>query len=49
MGSGIAYVSALAGLNVMLLDRDQESADKGKAKKVVFIENGKTVGNAEVK
>jgi hypothetical protein len=25
------------------------SAEKGKAKKVVFIENGKTVGNAEVK
>jgi hypothetical protein len=25
------------------------SADKGKAKKVVFIENGKTVGTAEVK
>jgi hypothetical protein len=25
------------------------TADKGKAKKVVFIENGKTVGNAEVK
>src|SRR5262245_51009866 len=25
------------------------SADKGKAKKVVFIENGKTVGKAEVK
>jgi 3-hydroxyacyl-CoA dehydrogenase/enoyl-CoA hydratase/3-hydroxybutyryl-CoA epimerase len=31
MGAGIAYVSALAGLNVVLIDRDQESADKGKA------------------
>jgi 3-hydroxyacyl-CoA dehydrogenase / enoyl-CoA hydratase / 3-hydroxybutyryl-CoA epimerase len=31
MGGGIAYVSALAGLNVVLIDRDQESADKGKA------------------
>jgi 3-hydroxyacyl-CoA dehydrogenase/enoyl-CoA hydratase/3-hydroxybutyryl-CoA epimerase len=31
MGAGIAYVSALAGLEVVLLDRDQESADKGKA------------------
>src|SRR5258706_8842765 len=31
MGAGIAYVSALAGLDVVLIDRDQESADKGKA------------------
>jgi 3-hydroxyacyl-CoA dehydrogenase/enoyl-CoA hydratase/3-hydroxybutyryl-CoA epimerase len=31
MGAGIAYVSALAGLDVVLVDRDQESADKGKA------------------
>ena len=31
MGGGIAYVSALAGLSVVLIDRDQDSADKGKA------------------
>ena len=31
MGAGIAYVSALAGIDVVLIDRDQESADKGKA------------------
>lgn len=31
MGAGIAYVSARAGMDVVLLDRDQESADKGKA------------------
>lgn len=31
MGAGIAYVSAKAGIEVVLLDRDQESADKGKA------------------
>src|SRR5271166_3023115 len=31
MGAGIAYVSASAGLEVVLIDRDQESADKGKA------------------
>src|SRR5215210_1758008 len=31
MGAGIAYVSAQAGLDVVLLDRDQESADKGKS------------------
>ncbi len=29
MGAGIAYVSALAGIEVVLIDRDQESADKG--------------------
>ena len=31
MGAGIAYVSANAGLDVVLIDRDQELADKGKA------------------
>jgi 3-hydroxyacyl-CoA dehydrogenase / enoyl-CoA hydratase / 3-hydroxybutyryl-CoA epimerase len=31
MGAGIAYVSALSGLDVVLIDRDQDSADKGKA------------------
>ncbi len=31
MGAGIAYVTAAAGLKVVLLDRDMESADKGKA------------------
>src|SRR5712691_6579370 len=31
MGAGIAYVTALAGLNVVLIDRDQEAADKGKS------------------
>jgi 3-hydroxyacyl-CoA dehydrogenase/enoyl-CoA hydratase/3-hydroxybutyryl-CoA epimerase len=31
MGAGVAYVSALNGLEVVLVDRDQESADKGKA------------------
>ncbi|HRK25121.1 MAG TPA: 3-hydroxyacyl-CoA dehydrogenase NAD-binding domain-containing protein [Beijerinckiaceae bacterium] len=31
MGAGITYVSALAGLEVVLIDRDQEAADKGKA------------------
>jgi 3-hydroxyacyl-CoA dehydrogenase/enoyl-CoA hydratase/3-hydroxybutyryl-CoA epimerase len=31
MGAGIAYVSANAGLEVVLIDRDQELADKGKA------------------
>jgi 3-hydroxyacyl-CoA dehydrogenase/enoyl-CoA hydratase/3-hydroxybutyryl-CoA epimerase len=31
MGAGIAYVSALAGIEVVLLDRDMPSAEKGKA------------------
>ncbi|QGM97866.1 3-hydroxyacyl-CoA dehydrogenase NAD-binding domain-containing protein [Methylocystis parvus] len=31
MGAGVGYVSALNGLEVVLIDRDQESADKGKA------------------
>jgi 3-hydroxyacyl-CoA dehydrogenase/enoyl-CoA hydratase/3-hydroxybutyryl-CoA epimerase len=31
MGAGIAYVSALAGLDVVLVDRDPEAAEKGKA------------------
>jgi 3-hydroxyacyl-CoA dehydrogenase/enoyl-CoA hydratase/3-hydroxybutyryl-CoA epimerase len=30
MGAGVAYVSAMAGIEVVLIDRDQESADKGK-------------------
>jgi len=31
MGAGIAYVSAKVGIDVILIDRDQESADRGKA------------------
>ena len=31
MGAGIASVSAQSGIDVVLIDRDQESADKGKA------------------
>jgi 3-hydroxyacyl-CoA dehydrogenase / enoyl-CoA hydratase / 3-hydroxybutyryl-CoA epimerase len=31
MGAGIAYVTAQAGIDVVLIDRDQETADKGKA------------------
>jgi len=32
MGSGIAYVSALAGIDVVLIDKDQEAAEAGKAR-----------------
>src|SRR3546814_16911262 len=31
MGAGIAYVSAKAGIEVVLLDTTQDAADKGKA------------------
>ncbi len=31
MGAGIAYVSAAAGLNVILIDQSQDAADKGKS------------------
>src|SRR6202022_855887 len=31
MGAGIAYVTAQAGIEAVLIDRDQQSADKGKA------------------
>ncbi|WP_420411714.1 3-hydroxyacyl-CoA dehydrogenase NAD-binding domain-containing protein [Roseibium sp.] len=31
MGAGIAYVTAQAGINVVLIDQTQEAADKGKA------------------
>jgi len=31
MGASVGYVTAKAGLDVILIDRDQESADKGKA------------------
>ncbi|MGQ3041277.1 MAG: 3-hydroxyacyl-CoA dehydrogenase NAD-binding domain-containing protein [Brevundimonas sp.] len=31
MGAGIAYVNAMAGIETVLIDRDQDAADKGKA------------------
>ena len=31
MGAGIAYVSAKAGIDVVLLDTAQEAGDRGKA------------------
>lgn len=31
MGAGIAYVTAKAGIDVVLIDRDRETADKGRA------------------
>ena len=39
MGAGIAQVSAAAGLQVVLIDRDQESADKGKGHAKAVIDD----------
>jgi len=40
MGAGIALVSALAGIEVVLIDRDQASADKGKAYSESYMDKG---------
>ncbi|MBB3998467.1 FAD-dependent oxidoreductase [Aureimonas pseudogalii] len=38
MGAGIAFVAARAGIDVVLVDRDQEAADKGKAHSAGLME-----------
>ena len=40
MGAGIALVSAQAGMDVVLIDRDQESADRGKAYTEAYLDKG---------
>ncbi len=40
MGAGIALVSAQAGIDVVLIDRDQEAADKGKAYAATYMDKG---------
>lgn len=40
MGAGIALVSAQAGIDVVLIDRDQESADRGKAYSETYFDKG---------
>ncbi|MFI0396182.1 3-hydroxyacyl-CoA dehydrogenase NAD-binding domain-containing protein [Paracoccus jiaweipingae] len=40
MGAGIAYVSANAGIEVVLIDARQESADKGKAYSEGILDKG---------
>ena len=47
MGAGVAYVSASAGLEVVLVDRDQELADKGKAHSEKLISNQIAKGRAK--
>jgi 3-hydroxyacyl-CoA dehydrogenase/enoyl-CoA hydratase/3-hydroxybutyryl-CoA epimerase len=46
MGAGIAYVTALAGLNVVLIDRDQEAAEKGKAHSAKLMTDQVSKGRA---
>ena len=43
MGASIGYVTAQAGIDVVLIDRDQASADKGKA---VFRQIDQRAGQA---
>jgi len=40
MGAGIAYVSANAGIEVVLIDRDQAAADKGRAHAEGLLDKG---------
>jgi len=40
MGAGIAYVSANAGIDVVLIDQSQEAADKGKAYSEGILDKG---------
>ncbi|MEM8631069.1 MAG: 3-hydroxyacyl-CoA dehydrogenase NAD-binding domain-containing protein [Pseudomonadota bacterium] len=40
MGAGIAYVSADAGIDVVLLDQAQEAADRGKAHSESILDKG---------
>lgn len=40
MGAGIAYVSAIAGIEVVLLDQKQEAADKGKSYSEDILDKG---------
>ncbi len=40
MGAGIALVSALAGIEVVLIDQNQEAADKGKSYTTAYMDKG---------
>lgn len=46
MGAGIAYVSAKAGIEVVLLDRDIESANKGKDYSVKLLDKAISRGRS---
>ncbi len=40
MGAGIALVSAMAGIEVVLVDQDQEAADRGKSYSESYMDKG---------
>ncbi|MDO5621086.1 MAG: 3-hydroxyacyl-CoA dehydrogenase NAD-binding domain-containing protein [Paracoccus sp. (in: a-proteobacteria)] len=44
MGAGIAYVSAQAGIEVVLIDNTQEAADRGKAHTESLLDKGMSKG-----
>jgi 3-hydroxyacyl-CoA dehydrogenase/enoyl-CoA hydratase/3-hydroxybutyryl-CoA epimerase len=46
MGASIGYVTAQAGIDVVLIDRDQEAADKGKAQSHKLITEQVSKGRA---
>jgi 3-hydroxyacyl-CoA dehydrogenase/enoyl-CoA hydratase/3-hydroxybutyryl-CoA epimerase len=46
MGAGIALVSAQAGIDVVLVDQNQEAADKGKAYSEAYMDKGIKRGKA---
>ncbi|MEO0862886.1 MAG: 3-hydroxyacyl-CoA dehydrogenase NAD-binding domain-containing protein [Pseudomonadota bacterium] len=46
MGAGIALVSALAGIEVVLIDSTQEAADKGKSYTTAYMDKGISRKNA---
>ena len=46
MGAGIALVSAQAGMDVVLVDRDQDAADRGKAYSETYMDKGIKRGKA---
>src|SRR6202140_1649957 len=47
MGASVGYVSARAGIDVVLIDRDQESADKGKGHAASVIDDLTKKGRAK--
>ena len=47
MGAGIAYVTAKAGIPVVLVDRDMEFAEKGKAHSDGLISDAIKKGRAK--
>ncbi len=47
MGAGIAYTTALAGLDVVLLDQTQDAADRGKARSHKLVSDQIAKGRAK--